>query len=74
MEIKVVITDDQRDDGLRGEGVMSSTNALEVYFEPAPGRQRRGVMEAEGDIPGTIVKPSGLRGDNRETERPAGGQ
>ena len=50
VEIKVVITDDQRDDGLRGEGGMSSTNALEVYFEHAPGRQRRGVMEAEGDI------------------------
>ena len=50
VEIKVVITDDQRDDGLRGEGVMSSTNTLEVYFEHAPGRQRRGVTEPGGDI------------------------
>ena len=45
--------------------------------EVAPNRPSGvdGLMQSsKGEVGGTIAKPSGLRGDNSETERPSGGQ
>ena len=48
VEVKVVISDG-KDGGLRGEGHMSATNVMTVYFDHRP-RPLRGEIQPNGNI------------------------